>query len=521
MSVSRLTSDANSTVRPETPARRLGRPAAVGLACALGAVALGALLGFLGPLLSVALVAALALALWALSDLQIGLWGAIAIIALLPFGALPVDIGLTPTFLDLAMGGALAVYLLQWMTGRRRQFNLTPAHGPLVVFAALVVFSFVAGLNNGPLTPYLLRHFAEFLLSLGFAVVVVDYADTPAKLNRLALGVLVAGAAAAALGVALYLLPDEAANQALNAPRVFGYPTGAVLRYIEDNPENAQRAISTSVDPNVLGGLLAMVGALAAPQVFAPQPLFGRRWRWAWIAAFAVIAVCLLLTFSRGAMLGLALAGVMLALARYRRLAWLLLAAAVLVALLPATREYAVHFVEGVRGEDLATQMRFGEYRDALTLIGRYPWIGVGFAGAPDLDIYLGVANAYLTIASETGFVGLAAFLLVLAAIFGWACGARRLARQAPELEPQWLGLHAGLIAALVVGLFDHYFFNLDFQPAGTIFWLFAGMALAATRLIKNSAHVAFGVQGWFGTEMEYPLEHTGAVSSPDLEGLA
>jgi O-antigen ligase len=444
----------------------------------------------------VAVVAAACLAALALSDLEVGLWGMIAIIALLPFAAPPVDIGLTPTFLDLAMGAAVLVYLMQWMTGRRRQLALTPAHGLLAVFIGLALFSFVAGLNNGPLTPYLLRHFAELILSMAFAVVVVDYADTPARLNRLALVILLCGTAAAALGILLYVIPEDLANRALNTLRVLGYPTGAVLRYIEDNPENAQRAISTSVDPNVLGGLLAMVGALAAPQVVARAPFFGPRWRWAWLGAFACIAVCLLLTYSRGAMLGLAVAVAVLALARYRRLAWLLLAGLVLVAVLPATQGYVARLLEGVRGEDLATQMRFGEYRDALVLVGRYPWFGVGFAGAPDLDIYLGVANAYLTIASEMGFVGLGLFLLVMAAVFGWALRSRRAVlspslrsgdlRPGAELEPAWLGAHAGLVAALIVGFFDHYFFNLDFQPAVTLFWLFAGLALAATRLARE-----------------------------------
>lgn len=462
---------------------RYATEARVALACALGGLALGALLGYAGPLIAVAVVAALAVALWAMSDLEIALWGLIAVIALLPFASLPFKIVITPTFLDLAMGGALLVYLMQWMTGRRRRLALTPAHAPLIVFVTLALFSFVAGLSNGPLTPNLLRHFAEFILSLGFALVVVDHVDTREKLSRLVLVILLCGALAAALGIALYFIPEAAATRALNALRVFGYPTGAVLRYIEDNPENAQRAISTSVDPNVLGGLLAMIGALAAPQLLADAPLGGRRWRPAWRAAFGVIAVCLLLTFSRGAMLGLAVGVIGVAVARYRRLLWWVPAVALVVAVLPITQNYVVHFLEGVRGEDLATQMRFGEYKDALTLIGRYPLIGVGFAGAPDLDIYLGVANAYLTIASEMGLVGLAAFLGVIATLFGWMFAARKKISARPEIEPLWYGLHAGLVAALVVGLFDHYFFNLDFQPAGTIFWLFAGLALAATRL--------------------------------------
>ena len=50
-------------------------------------------------------------------------------------------------------------------------------------------------------------------------------------------------------------------------------------------------------------------------------------------------------------------------------------------------------------------------------------------------------------------------------------------------LASAWLGLYAGIVAALVVGFFDHYFVNLEFQPAQAIFWLFIGLALAGTRL--------------------------------------
>ena len=46
-----------------------------------------------------------------------------------------------------------------------------------------------------------------------------------------------------------------------------------------------------------------------------------------------------------------------------------------------------------------------------------------------------------------------------------------------------WLGAHAGLVAALAVGVVDHYFFQMSFQSAGTLFWLYVGLCLAATRL--------------------------------------
>lgn len=454
------------------------------LALALMALAVGALAGYAGPLIAGGALTALAVGLWALTSLEVGLLGVLAVITLIPFGALPVKIVFTPTFLDLAVGAVVFVYALQWMASQRRRLTLTPAHGPLVLFMGAAVVSFVAGKDNGPLTSNLLRQFAELLLSLGFVFIIVDYAQSRERLDWLTRWLVLGGAGAAALGLALYFLPPDVSERALSALRVFNYPAGGVLRYIEDNPENAQRAIGTSIDPNALGGLLAMVGALLAPQLVASKSVLGPKW--VAYAAFGLVLACLVLTFSRGAMAALAVGLMGIALARYRRLVWLMALAAAVILLLPATQGYVARFVEGVQGQDLATQMRFGEYKDALILITRHP-LGVGFAGAPEIDIYLGVSNAYLLIAEKMGLGGLALFIGVIGVVFGWAFGRRRAVYADPALTPLWLGAHAGLAAALVVGIFDHYFFNLAFQHAGAVFWIFVGLCLAATRLAAEA----------------------------------
>lgn len=458
----------------------------LGLGVGVAGLMVGALLGFGGPLIAVGALLALAAALWALTNLEVGLWGTIVIITLLPFAALPFKIVFTPNFVDLTLLSVVLVYALQWMTGRRRRLRLTPAHGPLAVFLALTVFSFVAGMPNGPLTTNLIRQFGELLLNMALIFIIVDYVDRPERLTRLVRVIILGGTGAAALGIGLYLLPVDLSERLLSALGIFGYPAGGVLRYIEDNPENAQRAISTSVDPNFLGGMLAMVGGLLAPQLLTQRPVLWNRWLTA--AAFAVVMACLVLTFSRGAMAGLGLAVLGIALARYRRLLWVVLAAALVILVLPATRDYVTHFIEGVRGDDLATQMRLGEYKDAFILISRYPLLGVGFAGAPEIDIYLGVSSAYLLIAEQMGLVGLAAFLVVIASVLVWAFRQRHAVYAAGDrvgagLPEQWLGLLAGLVAALAVGVVDHYFFKLSFQSAGTLFWLYVGLLLAATRL--------------------------------------
>lgn len=454
---------------------------AVALLCVLGAALGGAVVALGGPLAGAALAIGVAAALWVLREMEIGFLGIIGVIFLLPFAAFPVDIGITPTFLDAALGAVVGVWALRLATGRQREIVSSPITLPLVGFLTVAVFSFVLGLEHGALTSYLLRHFAEMLLSVGFAIVVVDYCRDWRRLERLVQFMLLAAGAAALIGIGLYLLPDELANSLLSRLGFFGYPAGDVLRYIEDNPELAERAISTSVDPNVFGGMLSMALVLGVAQLLADRPLLSRRLM---LVIVGLLGLGLLLTFSRGSMAAAVAGLVFIAVLRYPKLLLVMAAAAVLIVLLPWTQEYVVHFVEGIQLQDLATQMRIGEYTDALKLMARYPVFGVGFAGSPDIDLYLGVAMVYLTIGGEMGVLGLLAFFAVIGTLFAAGWRVRDLARARPLRDPLWLGLLAAIVAGLAGGVFDHYLFNLDFHHSVTIFWLLAGMAAAAARLL-------------------------------------
>ena len=351
-----------------------------------------------------------------------------------------------------------------------------------------MIFAFIFGIPNGPLTSQLLRKFSELMLSLGFVIVIVDFCRTWTSLERLVRAVIFAGAAAGAIGIGFWLLPEETANDLLNILSRIGYPGGWVIRYIEENPDLSERAIGTSVDPNVFGGLLVLIGSLAAPQLVAKRPLFPR---WLTIGLFGLIFLALILTFSRGAFLALVAGLGFVAIMRYRNLIPYIIVAGLFLLLLPIAQEYIVRLVDGFTGQDLATQMRFGEYRDAVSLIQRYPIFGVGFAGSPDIDLYLGVAMVYLTIGQQMGVLGLLAFFSVIGTVFGYAYFNRHIFAANEDLDPVWLGLHAAVFSGLVAGIFDHYLFNLEFLHAVTIFWMLLGMAVAATRLGVLSAEEA------------------------------
>ena len=446
----------------------------------------GWLLAEVGVIPVAALVIGLGYFAWMLQNIEIAYLGVIGIVTLLPFASLPIQIGFTPTFLDMALGGLFFVWALAYALGEEQSFLATPAGGPVLAFALFAIVSFVAGLSHSALSTYLIRHFAEVLLSIALFFLVVNTVRDVGRLRRLMRWLILCATAASALGIALYFVPDEMAMRALSALGRVGYPMGpGVLRYIRDDPTLMQRATSTSVDPNVLGSLLNMALVMAVPQLFVKRPLLPRL---VLLPCLGVLGLGLGLTISRSALVGMALAIFALAVLRYRKLLPWFALAAMLVLLLPWTQGYIGHFIEGVQGEDLSTQMRMGEYKDAFILIRRYPFLGVGFAGAPDLDIYIGVASTYLIIAEQMGLIGLAAFLIVVGVLFVGFWRHRRAAASRPDLEPLWYGIHAALMGGLISGVFDHYFFSLDFHHSVTLFWLIFGLAAAATEIASSTS---------------------------------
>ena len=460
------------------------------LLCAALALAAGYLMGEFGPLIVGAGLVGVFVGLWMLRNIEVAYWSVLGVVCLLPFASFPFDIGFTPTFLDAALGALFFVWALLVASGGRREFIGTPLGLPIALFMMLAVGAFVFGLGHAPLTSYDLRHFGELLLSVALFFLVVNTVCDAGRLQRIVRALIVCGFAAAALGVLLYVVADQVSEElvirALSALGRLGYPTGpGVLRYIRQNPELPLRATSTSVDPNVLGSLLYLTLGAAVLQLFAPQPLIYRRYL---VPMIGVMVLCLGLTRSRSALAGGGIALALVAALRYRKLWLILVGVLVLMLLLPQTQDYVAHLIAGVQGEDLATQMRFGEYKDAFILIGRYPWLGVGFSGSPDIDTYIGVSNVYLLIAEQMGLVGLVSFLVVVVVFLIRFWRNRNLVMADPALEPTWWGLHAGIFGALVGGVFDHYFFNLDFHHSVTLFWLVVGLATAATDIIRRRA---------------------------------
>jgi O-antigen ligase len=466
----------------------LSRPNSWGYALAVGALIgmsaglLSLLLALAGPIIAAGVVVGLLAGVYVLSNVSAALYGIIFVMMLLPFGTLPFRIGFTPTFLDIAMGTFVFVYLAQWMTGRRHSFRFTPVHALIGLYILWLLLCFALGLRYAMPTSTILRQFAETLISISLVFILVDLLRDKTALRRLVLVVMVAIALQALAAIILVMLPDDLTERTLIRLARFGYPNGGVIRYIEDNPALAERAIGTWVDPNALGGILAIAASMIAPQLFTRRPVL--RYRGLTVALLGIVTLALVLTFSRASMLGFAIGVAFIGLfPGYRRYLTILIVGLALMLALPQTRSYVERFAQAFTASDLATQMRLGEYSDSLELISQHPIVGVGFTGTPSIDLYTNVASLYLIMANQIGLVGVALFLVTIGAVFLYGWHTRQSARGQPELESIHLGYHAALLTALINATADLYFFRLDFHASITMFWLTVALALSSSRL--------------------------------------
>ncbi len=454
----------------------------VGLLIGAGGGLLALLLVLLGPVMAFGFVFGLVAAVYILTDLHGGLYATMGIIALLPFAQVPFQMSPRPTLLDGALGGFLVVYLMQWMSGQRRLFRSTPVTPVVLVFTGFMFFAYLMGLRHAMLDTRTMRTVFEMIMSLLLIPILIDVMRDEQSLRRAAFVLILCGAAQAALGIGLWLLPDMTAEALLNRLGIVGYPVGGVIRYRQTYGSILnERAIGTWIDPNAFGGFLLVVAALAAPQLFAQKPVMRR-----WLAAGALgtMFLALFLTDSRGSMLSLAAALGFIAVLRYRRLLYVMIAVGVIMLFMPFTQRYIAKLEAGFNNQDVETQMRWGEYKDAVHLIERHPLIGVGFSGVPENDLYLGVANTYLTIASHSGLIGLGLYLLMMGSAFLYSLAHYAQLQAYPAISDVWLGTAAGIVGALGGGVFDHFYFKIDeFQATMALVWILLGLMLASTRL--------------------------------------
>ncbi len=409
----------------------------------------------------------------------------VAVITLLPFGVLPLRLGVAPTLLDLATAALFVVWLARWAASRVAEGAAARGAGVVVGllgFCAALVVAYVSSPEPLALNETA-RAFAKLLAAHLILLPVLGLVSQPGQVRRAVAGFILFALVEALVALALYAAPRDLAYRALASLAAVGYPTGdSVLRYRPDT--EILRANGTAVDPNMLGALMLVAGAIVGTQLAAPRPLVARRYA---LAAMVPLGLCLLLTESRGAWIGLA--GGLLGVAglAYRRI-WAFAVLALPAALAaPPARRFVEHLLSGLRAEDRAASMRLGEIDNALAVIAQHPLFGVGWGEGGtsiDLEFKLGVSNVFLTVAERAGLPAMLLYVgcwLALAAALWPTLRARIRAVDKSSDDGLYVGLCAALGGAAIAGMVDHHF--VRFPHLVSLLWVVAALALALTQV--------------------------------------
>lgn len=407
------------------------------------------------------------------------LWSNGAVIAAHRFG-LPPMVGLAPQALLLAAVVGRSVR-------HHRTLVTTPALRAVLAYGAALTASGLVALDPGPVPAAVVSFLSEGLLVW---FLVVNAIDTRRDLEAALLALVAACTLAGTLSV-LQFATGSYGNDYL------GFATIAENRadLLETGASSLPRLAGPIGEQNryaqILLVVVPLVLALAAHRT-------GRRGRVV-LLSLLPIGAGIALTGSRGAVVGLAVTVALLArlgLVQARSLLAGAAGAAVILLILPAYRERLTSTLSAAESEqvsslDSSSLSRITTNLAALDMFADHPVLGVGPDGFPRFyEAYaerVGINvkdearqphNLYLGVASQTGIVGLAAFLaapgLLLARLGrGW--------RAAGPARPRTAALAAGAIGSITAYLASGVFLHLSFER---YLWLLLALCDVAGRIV-------------------------------------
>ncbi|MCL4369684.1 MAG: O-antigen ligase family protein [Chloroflexi bacterium] len=404
----------------------------------------------------------------------------------------------------------LGLWLAQ-LVSRRRIAVPTPLDLPLLILLAMALESIYPSVDLGASMPKL------YGIVLGVALY---HAVVNGIGGWIRWWIAVAALMAGAVAVALFGLVSTA--WIVGKMPLIGAVTSRIPRLVSS--VDSSLGTIAGVHPNELGGSLAFLLPLPLALIFwcigngttkTPRHreslrvrLVGLRvlvhWWFAPAGALLTLLVAgsvLALTYSRSALLGLACGSLLLLGLRWRRLGYLLVGAAFLVAVaLAAIGPRAVQ--DWVTQLDRATSAyptaidRPEIWNRTTYMIQDFPFTGIGLNSFPGVldTLYPSVLagpdariphahNIYLQTAVDLGLAGLMAFVGVWL-IVGWEAASAFRRAADPLAKGAVAGLGAGCLAYLVFGITDAV--TLGAKPL-PLLWAMVGLIVVANRLLATT----------------------------------
>lgn len=358
--------------------------------------------------------------------------------------------------------GFLIAGILSWAAKlcitRQLKLKRTPFDEIIVMF---VIFS-AASIWGSPDRGFSFYNYYHLMGRYIFVYyLVVNNISTADQVRRLIGAVLASGLAVTLYGFYQYLFSSSV--------------TSAEWVDNEQFPGLKFRVFSTLENPNLLGGFLVTIMSIAAGVGCKNSSL---RLRVILGLFVALLGLCLLLTYSRGAWISVLAVIAFFGLVFNRKIFWLML-------VLPIAAFFAQdvlieRLMSILNPTDTSSTLRLALWESTIAMIVDKPFFGIGWGAYwmvyPEYDFFINDSstkivhahNMYLNFAAEIGIPGLIAFLGI---IFGHIRAAVQvLGSAADELAGGlMLGIAAGMVGLVVNGFTDYIMFNIQMSM---LFWL-------------------------------------------------
>ena len=254
------------------------------------------------------------------------------------------------------------------------------------------------------------------------------------------------------------------------------------------------RVISTFGNPNVLGEFLVISIPLFYIYFFSRK---GFSKKVLSLIPCGICLLCLVLTWSRGAWLGLIIGTLAFLLLYSRHSLTVLLFGSLGLQLLPYVlpQNVLLRFTSIGNMADSSTSYRVNIWLATLQMIRDYFFSGIGSGINVFKTIYPRYAYAtieaaphshslFLQILVELGIFGLLVFLIILFFFTKQSCSALRDEQKNP-LRFWVLAGFCGILSVIAQGATDYIFYNYRVM---LWFWLCAGLTSAAARIVRRNA---------------------------------
>ena len=377
---------------------------------------------------------------------------------------------LAPVLRTMAVLGLAAVgtcsLALSLVRDRERQLSWAPIDRYILLYGAVYLagtfFSvdLATSLRPGVLT-------VAFIL---FSLVLYNAVTSRAQLDGLISAMVLVGAAVSVYGILQYLFR-------------WGYQSAAWVD--SDMFSNITFRVSATLDnPNMLGQYLILMVPLGGAKL-----LSAKDWprRLLWLGCCGAMCVCMLLTFSRGAWLGLLFAGAAFVVLLNPRL--MLLIPVALTALWFVLPDTVINRFASIGNlSDASTSYRVYIWMGTLAMLKNYWLCGIGpgpdaFNMVYPAYSYNGISaphshNLFLQIVCDAGIASLAVFVILLFVYFRMMCIAIGKEHDWSSRVHQ-IAFTSGVFGFMVQAMTDYSFYNYRVL---FLFWTYLALGALCTR---------------------------------------